>query len=56
MNLWSYELRDVATHELLKKDSGFETESDAELQGNMEAKAENIKNYFVRTVQEWRKD
>lgn len=53
MNWWSYEIRDMETHALLKKDTGFETEEDAELQGQMDAKVDNIKNYYVRTLQEW---
>ena len=51
MRTWSYEIRDNTTDEILKTDFGFETESDAELQAMMEAKADNIKGYYIRTFQ-----
>ena len=53
MNFWTYEMYDRQTGALLKSDTGFETESDAELQANMDAKADNVKNYYIRTKQEW---
>ena len=52
MEKWRYEIRDVWTHALLKTGAGFLTESDAETQGMMEIKADNIKGCYVRTVQE----
>ena len=51
MRTWSYEIRDMETGNVLKTDFGFETESDAELQAVMEAKADNIKGYYIRTFQ-----
>lgn len=53
MNAWKYELRSNEDDSLLLTESGFETEEDAYLQGKMEAKAGNIKNYHIRTLQEW---
>jgi len=51
MLYWAYEIRDNDTDTVLKTDTGFESESDAELQASMEAKADNIKNYYIRTLQ-----
>lgn len=48
---WAYEICDKSSHTVLQTDRGFESESDAELQAAMEAKAENIKNFYVRTFQ-----
>ena len=48
---WTYEIRDNDTGLLLKTDGGFESESDAEMQAQLEAKASNIKNYHTRTFQ-----
>ena len=43
MRYWSYEIRDNDSHKILRTDTGFESESDAEQQAKMEANAENIK-------------
>lgn len=51
MKTWGYEVRDWKTHTLLKKESGFLSEWDAELQGNMEVSADNIKGCYVRTIE-----
>ena len=51
MTCWAYEIHDNETDSLLMFDAGFDTESDAEIQGTMDAKAENIKNYYIRTFQ-----
>lgn len=51
MRYWSYEIRDNDSHKILRTDTGFESESDAEQQAKMEANAENIKNFYVRTIQ-----
>ena len=51
MRTWSYEIRDIDSDAVLRVDSGYETESDAELQAQMEAKADNIKHYYIRTFQ-----
>ena len=51
MRYWSYEIRDKDSHRILRTDTGFESESDAEQQAKMEANAENIKNFYVRTMQ-----
>lgn len=51
MRYWTYEIIDNDTKTVLKTDSGFESESDAELQASMEAKCDNIKNYHIRTFQ-----
>ena len=48
---WAYEMLDKSSHTILRTDRGFDSESDAELQAAMEAKAENIKNFYVRTFQ-----
>ena len=48
---WVYEVRDQDTDTLLMTDRNFETESDAELQGTMDAKAVNLRNFYVRTYQ-----
>ena len=49
MRFWTYEIRDNRTGTLLSTASGFLTESDAELQGNMDAKADGLKGYHIRT-------
>lgn len=51
MRDWAYEIRDNDSHDLLKTERGFETESDAELQAQMEIKVDNIKNCYIRTYQ-----
>ena len=51
MRYWSYEIRDNDSHKILRTDTGFESESDAEQQAKMEANTENIKNFYVRTIQ-----
>lgn len=48
--LWKYEIYDSITDKLLKTDTNFTSESDAELQAKMDAKVENIKNYYIRTL------
>ncbi len=50
-NFWSYDLLDNDTGNVLRTDTGFSSESDAELQASMEAKCDNIKNYSIRTYQ-----
>lgn len=49
---WKYEIRDIDSDTLLKTETGFESESDAELQAKMDASLENIKNYYIRTIQQ----
>ena len=51
MKYWKYEVRDVNTDTVLLEESGFDTESEAEIQGRMDAKVENLKDFFVRTIQ-----
>ena len=52
MRFWKYEIYSRNDDSLLLSDGGFETEEDAELQADMEARCENIKNYYIRTMQE----
>ena len=48
---WAYEIRDKDTHMVLKSDSEFDTEEDAGIQAEMDARVENIKNFYIRTFQ-----
>ena len=47
---WKYEIRDKDTDSLLKSQSGFDSEADAEMQGEMDAAAIGIRNHYVRTL------
>ena len=47
---WKYEIRDKDTDALLKEQSGFDSETDAETQGVMDAAVIGIKNHYVRTL------
>lgn len=53
MNTWGYRITDTATGRILKEDTGFETEADAEEQARMEISADNIKGACVSTFQTW---
>lgn len=52
MRYWMYMLIGKDTGTELLRNTGFETEADAEEQANMDAKARNIKNYRIMTRQE----
>ena len=47
---WSYEIRDKDIEILLKDRKGFDCENDAMTQAVMDATVENIKNYYIKTV------
>ena len=47
---WKYEIRDNDTDNLLRQQSGFDSETDAETQGAMDAAVIGIKNCYVRTL------
>lgn len=51
MIYWAYEIHDRDTDSLLAFETGFESESEAEFQATMDAKVENIKNFYIRTLQ-----
>jgi hypothetical protein len=51
MIYWAYEIHDRDTDNLLAFETGFESESEAEFQATMDAKVENIKNFYIRTLQ-----
>lgn len=48
---WTYEILDQETDEVLKTESGFDTESDAEMQAELEIKADRIRGCYIRTLQ-----
>lgn len=48
---WKYEIRDNESKTVLLEGEGLETEIDAIEQARMEANCENIKNFYIRTVQ-----
>ena len=50
-NMWKYEIRDKDSHRTLTEREGFVSEEDALLQGKMDADVDNIKNYYIHTVQ-----
>lgn len=50
-NAWKYEMRDKDSHRTLAEREGFVSEEDALLQGKMDADVDNIKNYYIHTVQ-----
>lgn len=47
MEKWQYWIVDKDSHVILKAAGGLKSESDAKLQGEMEAKADNLKNYYI---------
>ena len=54
MNVWKYEIRSKSSSdEILMENSGFETEEDAQKQGIMDADMNDLKNWYIITLQEW---
>ena len=50
-NTWKYEIRDKNSNRTLAEREGFVSKEDALLQGKMDADVDNIKNYYIHTVQ-----
>lgn len=50
-NMWKYEMKDKDSHRTLAEREGFVSEEDALLQGKMDADVDNIKNYYIHTIQ-----
>lgn len=47
--MWCFEVLDKDTDEVLLFDKGFISESEAEAYARLDAKAEGLKNYYIRT-------
>lgn len=47
--MWCFEILDKDTDEVLLFDKGFISESEAEAYARLDAKAEGLKNYYIRT-------
>ena len=47
---WKYEIRDKDSDRLIMEDTGFDGETDAEMQGVMAAEGLHLQNYCVRTL------
>ena len=47
---WKYEIRDKDSDRLIVEDTGFDSETDAEMQGVIAAEGFHIQNYCVRTL------
>lgn len=53
MNMWTYQIIDNATNQILAQDSGYEYEADAEEQACRQVAKAKLANVSILTFQEW---
>lgn len=49
MSTWTFEVISKESQKVLIRDTGFVSESEAEYYANLDAKIQNVTNYYIRT-------